>query len=86
MVRQCGEMLNDISAVGLYWFPGHVGVRGNETADELAWNGSTSGFVGPEPALRSLGRILGIRLVAGWGTSTEDDGRTLAIPNDRLEN
>jgi hypothetical protein len=46
--------LNDIyalHAVGLYWVPGHVGVRGNETADGLARNSCTSGFVGPELAL-----------------------------------
>jgi hypothetical protein len=54
LVRQCQEALNDISAthaVGLYWVPGHTGVRGNETADGLARSGSASGFVGPEPAL-----------------------------------
>jgi hypothetical protein len=47
-------VLNDISAlhaVGLYWVPGHAGVRGNETADGLARCGSASRFVGPEPAL-----------------------------------
>jgi hypothetical protein len=37
--------------VGLYWVPGHVGVRGNGTANELVRNGSASGFVGLEPAL-----------------------------------
>jgi hypothetical protein len=54
LVRQCQEALENIStrhAVGLYWVPGHAGVRGNETADELARNGSASDFVGPEPAL-----------------------------------
>jgi ribonuclease HI len=57
LVRQCQEALNNISvrhAVGLFWVPGHVGLKGKETADELARNGSASGFVGPEPALGGL--------------------------------
>jgi len=44
----------DISArhaVGLFWVPGHAGVRGNEIADELARDGSAQRFVGPEPVL-----------------------------------
>jgi ribonuclease HI len=54
LVRQCQQALNDIStrrAVGLYWVPGHAGVRGNENADELARSGSVQQFVGPEPFL-----------------------------------
>jgi hypothetical protein len=57
LVRQCQEVLNDISArhaLGLYWVPGHAGVRGNEIADRLTRSGSASGFVGPEPALGVL--------------------------------
>jgi ribonuclease HI len=81
LVRQCQEALNDIStrhAVGLYWVPEHVEVRGNETTDGLARNGSVSGFVGPEPAL---------------GVSRQDlinkisrTGRILATLNGRLGN
>jgi ribonuclease HI len=54
LVYQCQKALNDISAlhaVGLYWVPGHAGVRDNEIADGLARCGSASRFVGPEPAL-----------------------------------
>jgi len=43
--------LDDISArhaVGLYWVPGHTGVRGNEITDKLARGGSAQWFVGPE--------------------------------------
>ena len=35
--------------VGLYWVPGHAGMRGNEIADKLARDGSVQRFVGPEP-------------------------------------
>jgi ribonuclease HI len=54
LVRQCQQALNDIStrhAVGLYWVPGHAGVRGDEIADRLARSGSVQRFVGPEPFL-----------------------------------
>jgi ribonuclease HI len=53
LVRQCQEAENISTwhAVGLYWVPGHAGMRGNETADGLTRNGSASDFVGPEPAL-----------------------------------
>jgi len=39
------------ATVGLYWVPGHAGVRGNEIADKLARDGSVQRFVGPEPFL-----------------------------------
>jgi hypothetical protein len=37
--------------MGLYWVPGHAGVRGNEIANVLARDGSVLQFVRPEPAL-----------------------------------
>jgi ribonuclease HI len=54
LVQQRQQALNDISArhaVGLFWVPGHAGVRGNEIADKLARGGSVQQFVGPEPVL-----------------------------------
>jgi ribonuclease HI len=54
LVKQCQQALNDISAqhaVGLFWVPGHAGVRGNKIADELARGGLAQRFVEPEPVL-----------------------------------
>ena len=54
LVQQCQNTLNDIStqhAVGLYWVPGHAGVRGNEIVDELARGVSLPGFLASQPAL-----------------------------------
>jgi hypothetical protein len=37
--------------MGLYWVPGHAGVRGNEIANGLARGGSALRFLGPKLAL-----------------------------------
>jgi len=44
--------------VGLYWVPGHAGLRGNEITDGLARGGSALGFLGPEPVLRVSRRFI----------------------------
>ena len=36
------QLLTQLSTVGLYWGPGHVGVRGNDIAGQLARDGSVS--------------------------------------------
>jgi len=65
LVHQCQKALNDISirhAVGLFWVPGHAGIRGNEIADGLARGGTTVRFLGPQPALGVSRRDLQKRL------------------------
>ena len=42
--------------MGIFWVPGHAGLRGNEITDELAMGGSLLGLSGPEPALGVSGR------------------------------
>ena len=55
LVWECIASLRELTAkhnsIMLFWVPGHCGVEGNERADELARQGSSSTFVGPEPFL-----------------------------------
>jgi hypothetical protein len=37
-------------SIQLIWVPGHEGIVGNETADQLSKTGSEHPFIGPEPA------------------------------------
>jgi len=54
LVHQCQKALNDTSTqhtMGLYWVPGHAGVRGNEISDKLARCSSIQKCIGPELSL-----------------------------------
>jgi hypothetical protein len=64
LVQQCQKALPDISTwhtVGLYWVPGHAGVRGNEIADRLAKGGSIQNLWDLSRSWGSLSRILKIK-------------------------
>lgn len=45
------EELNSVNTLHLIWVPGHSSIAGNELADELARNGASHDFIGPEPAI-----------------------------------
>ncbi|MBZ5796184.1 RNAse HI domain-containing protein, partial [Burkholderia contaminans] len=54
LVWECQRELTrlaDHNKVTLTWVPGHTGIEGNEKADELARQGSSTPFTGAEPAL-----------------------------------
>ena len=83
LVHQCQKVLNDISirhAVGLFWVPGHAGIRGHEIADGIARGGTALRFLGPEPALGVSRRDSQMRLgrwqVNQQGTPWRDLGDT----------
>jgi hypothetical protein len=89
LVHQCQKALNNISTrhvVGLYWVPGHAGLRVNEITDELARGGSALRFLGPEPALGVSRRAIQKGLIPGWLTSIGQNGDALVTPQNRLEN
>ena len=57
--------LAEHNRVQLIWVPGHMGIDGNEMADQLARQGSSRPFIGPEPALGISAKIAR-EVIRGW--------------------
>lgn len=54
LVGECRTALSELSEdnrVVLTWVPGHFGLKGNEKADQLAWEASARNPDGPEPVM-----------------------------------
>ena len=64
LVRECLSAIKQLTVrnkLRICWVPGHIGVEGNEIADELARKGASTRFIGPEP-------VCGLNWSAALGT------------------
>jgi ribonuclease HI len=57
--------LAEHNRVQLIWVPGHMGIDGNEKADQLARQGSSRPFIGPETAL-GISTKTAREVIGGW--------------------
>ena len=74
LVWNCIEKFNLLSRrnkVSLLWVPGHIGMIGNEKADNLAKVGSSSPLMVPEPFCGLSTNSVG-ELVKGWLNKQND--------------
>jgi ribonuclease HI len=74
LVWDCYQSLIELAShnrVQLVWVPGHEGVAGNETADQLAKIGSEQLFIGPEPAC-GISMGVAIRTIRDWANMSHE--------------
>ena len=57
--------LGNLNKVTLAWVPGHVGIAGNEKADQLAKRGAQTPLTGPEPGV-GISRSCAKRTIESW--------------------
>ena len=68
LVWDCDQSLVRLAEhnrVQLIWVLGHMGIDGNEMADQLARQGSSHPFIGPYPALGISAKIAR-EVIRGW--------------------
>jgi hypothetical protein len=89
LVWDCHQSLVKLAEhnrVQLVWVPGHMGIDGNQIADQLARQGSSHPLIGPEPALGISAKVAR-RVIRDWmsrntrntGSPYVDKGRLRAF-------
>ena len=75
LVIECHEAITQMGQnnnVRLSWVPGHMGIQGNEFADQLARTGSSMSFTGPEPAV-GVSSTLQRTAIRNWARKKHGD-------------
>jgi ribonuclease HI len=68
LVWDCHQSLVKLAEhnrIQLAWVPGHMGIDGTETPDQLARQGSSHPLTGPEPAL-GISAKLAMEVIRNW--------------------
>jgi ribonuclease HI len=86
LVWDCHQSLVKLAEhdrIQLIWVPGHMRIDGNEVADQLARQGSSHPFIGPDPALGISAKVARGVIRAGRVGNTRSIGSSY-VDKDRL--
>jgi hypothetical protein len=66
--------LAEHNRIQLVWVPGHVGIDGNEIADQLPREGSSHPITGPEPLLGISAKVA-TEVIGDWTRRKHEEHR-----------